>query len=751
MRDMAVVVISGTTRSFDIEYNYIIPPEFVGKIQVGMRVSVPFGRTSRKREALVIKVYQDDEDELKKRCNIDKIKSIVNIIDEEPIIDNDMLDIMFVMKKRYICTYYDAFSQMVPAYEKTKEQVVKLVCLAMDKQCIMDKIDQNEVRNIWQIKILNYLIEHETARVDDIVKFIGGGKYSIKSLKKKGLVSYKERRVVRDPYVNKNIKRDTPKDPTPEQALVLDKIQHLLSEDEYACVLIHGVTGSGKTEVYMQLVSYCINKGENAIVLVPEIALTPQIVDRFKARFGDNVAVIHSRLSQGERRDQWYLIKEGKVRVVVGVRSAIFAPLKNIGIIIIDEEHETSYKSETTPKYNAKDIAKLRCQKMKAVLVYGSATPSVDTYYKAVSGKIHLCTMDNRAVSNSLPKVELVDLRQELDNGNRSIFSQKLRQEMLNNIQRGEQTMLFLNRRGHSTFVLCRSCGFVAKCINCNVTMTYHRTYDRLVCHYCGYTIKNFLKCPKCGSEHIKSFGLGTEKLEEEVKKEFPTASVIRMDLDTTSYKNAHYDILTKFREENINILIGTQMIAKGHDFPNVTLVGVISADAILNINDFRAEEKTFQLLTQVAGRAGRGEKKGRVVVQTYNIDAYSIQTALTQDYKNFFVKEIELRQMLNYPPFVDIGVIMFSGKDDKETFRWADIVKKYILKLNMKYALKMEVLGVNRAPISKIKNHYRWRIIIKCTNCDTIEKMLTRISDKFMKSKVSDVMLGTDINPIRI
>lgn len=751
MSDIAVVVISGTNRSFDIEYSYIIPPNFVGKIQVGMRVYVPFGRTSRKKEALVIRVYQDDVEELKIRCNIDEIKSIVDIIDNEPVIDNDMLKLVFAMKERYICTYYDAFSNMVPAFEKTKRQVVKIVCLAMDKQYIIDKIERNEIKNIWQIKILKYLMEHDTAQVDDIVRFIGGGKYSINTLKKKGLVVYKEKSVVRDPYIDKCIKRDTPKIATPQQELVLNKIQNLLSQDNYAEVLIHGVTGSGKTEVYMQLVAYCIDRGKNAIVLVPEIALTPQIVDRFKARFGDNVAVMHSRLSKGERRDQWYLVKDSKVRVVVGVRSAIFAPLKSIGIIIIDEEHETSYKSETTPKYNAKDIAKLRCQNAGAVLVYGSATPSVDTYYRAISGKIHLCKMDSRAVSDNLPKVELVDLRQELDNGNRSIFSEKLRQEMMNNIQRGEQTMLFLNRRGHSTFVLCRSCGFVAKCINCNVTMTYHETYNRLVCHYCGYTTKNLSKCPKCESDYIRGFGLGTEKLEEEVKKEFPTASVVRMDLDTTSYKNAHDDILTKFRDENINILIGTQMIAKGHDFPNVTLVGVISADAMLNVNDFRSEERTFQLLTQVAGRAGRGEKKGRVIIQTYNMDAYSIKTALTQDYKKFFDKEIELRRLLNYPPFMDIGVMTFSGKDDKETFRWADSVKKYVMKLNMKYALEMEVLGVNRTPISKIKNRYRWRIIIKCARYDTIVKLLTRVTDKFMKSKSSDVILNIDINPVRI
>ena len=751
MRDVAKVVVKNTNRSFDIEYSYIIPDEFIDKLQIGMRVYVPFGRASKKKEALVVKIVKQDIESLKEECRANTIKNIVELIDDVPIIDEDMLDIMFTMKRDYICTYYEAFMQMVPSFEKARGRLVKLAYLKMDRQEVLDKLDGNFIRNIWQVKILRYLLEHETIEVNDVVRFIGGGKYSINTLFKKGFIGYKEKSVIRDPYVNKCIQRDKAKIPTSSQAVVLEKIKNILYKEKYDEVLIHGVTGSGKTEVYMQLVEYCINKGKNAIVLVPEIALTPQIVDRFRARFGENIAVMHSRLSKGERRDQWYLIKEDKIKVVVGVRSAIFAPIKNIGVIIIDEEHETSYKSEVTPKYNAKDIARLRCKKSNAVLIYGSATPSVETYYKAMTNEIHLCNMESRTSSNNLPQVDLVDLRQELDSGNRSIFSYKLKDEIQKNIQNGEQTMLFLNRRGHSAFLLCRECGFVAKCVNCNVTMTYHKTYERLVCHYCGYTIKNFKECPKCKSKYIKSFGLGTEKLEEEVKKEFPEASVIRMDLDTTSYKNAHEEILSKFKYENINVLIGTQMIAKGHDFPNVTLVGVIAADAMLNVNDFRSEERTFELITQVAGRAGRGEKKGRVIVQTYNIDAYSIQTALMQDYQKFFDKEIELRRILNYPPFSDLGVATFIGANDKETFVCADSARKYIIKLNAKYNLGLDVLGVNRTPISKIKNNYRWRIIIKCSNRGIIIRTLTRVTDKFLKSKISGVNLSVDINPIRI
>ena len=743
MDNIAFVVVDNTARSFDLEYSYIIPDKLLTSAKVGVRVYVPFGRTNRKKEGLIVKIASGDTSNL---------KEIKEVIDDNPVVDKDMLDIIYKMKKQYICTYYDAISCVVPQFEKkAKAKTVKVAYLIANRQDVLDRISGNTIRSIWQIKILKYLLDNGSAQVGDIIKFIGGGRSSINTLHKNGLVAYREEQVTRDPYNKKDLTKDEPKQPTPDQSTVLDKIKGLLDKQKYSEVLIHGVTGSGKTEVYMHLVDYCIKKGKNAIVLVPEIALTPQMMDRFKARFGDNVAVIHSRLSQGERYDQWQLIRHGKVKVVVGVRSAIFAPLDHIGIIIIDEEHETSYKSETTPKYNAKDIAKLRCKKANAILVYGSATPSIETYYKALNGEINLCTMTNRANSNNLPKVELVDMRQELDDGNRSIFSYALKQEILKNIENGQQTMLFLNRRGHSTFVFCRSCGFAAKCVRCNVTMTYHKADDRLVCHYCGYTVKNFSVCPKCESKHIRSFGLGTQKVEEEVRKEFPNASVIRMDLDTTSYKNAHDEILTKFRDENINILIGTQMIAKGHDFPNVTLVGVLAADTMLNSSDFRSEERTFQLLTQVAGRAGRGNKAGKVIIQTYNMDAYSIQTAIRQDYNLYFNKEIKLREVLKYPPFSHIGVLTFSGINDNDTKEWANATKDFIQRLNLKHGLGLEVFGVNRATISKIKNRYRWKIILKGPNRLDILRVLTKVTDKFHKSKVKDIKLNVDIDPVNM
>ena len=405
-------------------------------------------------------------------------------------------------------------------------------------------------------------------------------------------------------------------------------------------------------------------------MLVPEISLTPQTVDRFISRFGEEkVAVLHSKLSVGERFDQWQKIRKGIAKIVIGARSAIFAPVEKLGIIIIDEEHDSSYKSEMSPRYNAKEIAKFLAEKNDIPLVLGSATPSIDTYYKGLNGEIEILELNKRANNMELPKVEIVDLRQELKNGNRSMISNKLYNEIKENLENKKQTILFLNRRGYSTFVMCRDCGYTAKCKNCDVTLTYHSNEKKLKCHYCGYETKILNKCPECNSENIRYFGTGTQKLESEIKKIFPNASTIRMDIDTISKKDSHEKILNRFKQENVDILIGTQMIVKGHHFPNVTLVGVIAADTSLNIEDFRANEKTFQILTQVAGRAGR-EEKGRVVIQTYNPDSFSIEFAQKQDYKLFYKTEIILRKSLKYPPFCDIIMLLITGENEKEVIR---------------------------------------------------------------------------------
>ena len=491
-----------------------------------------------------------------------------------------------------------------------RAKTIRAACLAMAPEEVYSDIESGVIKRIQQIRVLEMLLENEYIAVQDLVRFAGVSPSVLVTLSKYGYINYMDIEVKRDPLKHRQVEPTKPMEPTREQRVVLDGTRKLIGSGRFHEVLLHGVTGSGKTEVYLQLIQHVLDRGRQAIVLVPEISLTPQMVDRFRGRFGDLVAVIHSRLSPGERYDQWRLIRDGSVRVVVGARSAIFAPLYDLGLVIIDEEHETTYKSEITPRYTAAQVAARRCIYDRALLLYGSATPSVVTYQRATGGRIGLAVMKERANEMVMPGVQVVDMRKELEQGNKTIFSSLLSAEIEKNIANGQQTMLFLNKRGYASFVLCRNCGIRLKCRHCSITMTYHSTDDRLICHYCGYTVKMPSTCPKCGSIHIRQFGTGTQKVEEELHRYFPDASVIRMDMDTTTGKRSHEEILDTFRRENINILIGTQMIAKGHDFPNVTLV-VLAADSMLGIDDFQGIGKDIPALTQVAGRAGRGTVPG--------------------------------------------------------------------------------------------------------------------------------------------
>lgn len=503
----------------------------------------------------------------------------------------------------------------------------------------------------------------------------------------------------------------------------------------------------GKTEVYLQLIKKALSKNKSSIILVPEISLTPQMVDRFIARFGqDKIAVLHSKLSVGERYDQWQRIKKNEASIIIGARSAIFAPVQNLGLIIIDEEHDDSYKSEMSPRYNAKEISKYLAYKNNIPLVLGSATPDINTFYKAENGEIELLKLTKRANNSSLPSVEVVDLRDELANGNRTMISRKLYDYIIKNLQEKRQTILFLNRRGFSTFIMCRDCGYTAKCKNCNITLTYHRKENKLKCHYCGYEQANITTCPECGSNKVRYFGTGTQKLEEQINKMFPKASTIRMDIDTVTKKNSHEEILNKFKNENIDILIGTQMVVKGHHFPNVTLVGVIAADSSLNIEDYRANEKTFQILTQVAGRAGRENLPGNVVIQTYNPDNFSIECAKTQNYDDFYPVEINLRQQLKYPPFCDIILFGISAEDEKIV---QDVANKIYISLSKKIInlRDVNIYKPRPAPIDRIKNKYRYRIIVKGKfESSMIEAINEVLQDTYMYNTKARIVV--DVNP---
>ena len=475
---------------------------------------------------------------------------------------------------------------------------------------------------------------------------------------------------------------------------------------------------------------------KNAIVLVPEISLTPQIVDRFLARFGDNIAVLHSKLSNGERYDEWVKIKENRARIVIGARSAIFAPVQNLGILIIDEAHDASYKSDMTPRYHAKDLARYIAKQHDAPLVLGSATPDVVDYYKAESQDKILIELTQRANNACLPEIKIVDMRQELAAGNRSMFSLDLQQAMQENLERKKQTILFINRRGYSTFVMCRDCGHTMKCKHCNIALTYHSYENKLKCHYCGYEEAIPKVCPECKSDKIKYFGSGTQKVESEIAKLFPEATTIRMDIDTVTKKNSYEDILNKFKNENIDILIGTQMVVKGHHFPNVTLVGVIAADASLNMGDYRANEKTFDLLVQVAGRAGRENLPGRVIIQTYSPENFCIQCSKNQNYKEFYNTEIELRKQLKYPPFCDIILFGISSSDKEEIKNASDDLYKF-LKKNI--GEETQLMPPLPAPIDKIKYKYRWRIIAKCNLGNSIINGINKSLEELFMEIIKD------------
>lgn len=569
------------------------------------------------------------------------------------------------------------------------------------------------------------------------------GASTINTLKSKGFLAIRQEEVRRIPREARGHLPAASFQPTPDQEQVLRALEGIRREKRPKPVLLHGVTGSGKTEIYLQTIEKVLAEGKQAIVLVPEISLTPQMVERFVGRFGDRVAVTHSRLSLAERHDQWKKARLGEASVMIGPRSAVFAPFPNLGLIIMDEEHEHSYRSELTPKYHAAAVAKKRCELTGALLLLGSATPSVDTYYQAAEGKIHLLELPKRIGESGLPSVSIVDMRLELAEGNRSIFSLALAQGLEETLAAGKQAILFLNRRGYSTFVSCRKCGYVATCDNCAVSYTYHAAEQKLRCHYCGKEQDAPKVCPACGSPYIRYFGTGTQRAEEAVKKRFPQARVLRMDADTTRKKDSYLEILSAFGRGDADILIGTQMIAKGHDFPGVTLVGVLAADLSLHFGDFRSAETTFQLLTQVAGRAGRGNDPGRVYIQTYSPEHYAVQYAAKQDYPSFYREETALRMQMDYPPFSHIASLLVTGAEEKSCIEASRELADILLNDDA-----LEVLGPAPAVISKLKGVYRWRILVKAKEEARLRESLLNALAQYKGKKPAGVLVDMTLDP---
>ena len=707
----------------DKTFSYSVPKELESEIKLGKRVLVPFGKQTL--EGFILKIHNTKPDY--------ELKDIIKVIDKEEILNEELLELGKKISENNLCNLVSIYQTMLPRGFKAKA-----------KETIKDK-KIGYIRIIDRIKANEFLKESKSLKQKEIIErlLIKDEKSSlflstnINILINKGLIEkyyVEEYRLKDDIEENKVIK--------------LNKYQieayNQITNSSKKIVLLNGVTGSGKTEIYMSLIDDVLKEGKEAIMLVPEISLTPQIVKRFKMHFKENIAIFHSALSDGEKYDEYKKILRKEVKIVIGARSAIFVPFTNIGIIIIDEEHSDTYKQTTNPRYDAKEVAFIRGETHNAKVILGSATPTIESYARSKHGYYELVKLEKRANNASLPLVNIVDMSKEFKNNN-TMFSKELLLSIEDRLNKNEQIMLLLNKRGYSSYLTCQNCGHVRKCPNCDITLTYHKTSDMNRCHYCGYAENNSNICPECHKESMKLLGYGTEKVEEEIKKIFKDAKVLRMDLDTTSKKGSHKDIIEKFMNKEADILIGTQMIAKGLDFPLVTLVGVINADTILNLPSFRSNERTYDLLSQVSGRAGRNELPGKVIIQTFNPDNYAIKLSKNHDYEAYYNEEIKIRKKLFYPPYSFIALVKVGGKDFNDTIKEANKIGNY-LKSKVKNEI---VIGPSVASLSKINNIYYFEVIIKYKDKDHTLKLLNEV--KALEESNSKVHVEFDVNPINL
>jgi len=739
---VAEVYLLQTNQSVGGKFTYGIKDEEASGIRPGVFVKVPFGSGNTLKDAVVWSVSENQTVKYKLKY----IKGLNPHID--PISEKEM-HLAEKMQKLYLCPMGDCIKCLIPP-EGNKGRVVKFACINGSVKELEDIILTHKFRNISQIRFLEYLKDcGGKAQVSQIIKDIGCTASVANTLEKNGYINIVQEKTEQSHVKEEQIESYPAQKLTEIQQKAYNTLEKMLDAG-FGRALLHGVTGSGKTEIYLQLIERVIEQGGNAIVLVPEISLTPQMSARFTGRFGDKVAILHSRLSNSERNRQWKRIRHGEIRVVLGARSAVFAPFEKINLIILDEEHELTYKSEEQqPRYHAGEIAALRCKMDSGLVILGSATPSVGSFYQAHTGKIEYISLSERVNNKPLPGVEIIDMRMELNAGGRGIFSGRLIDEIRRNLESGQQTVLFVHRRGFSGHVVCTGCGKSMKCGKCNIPMTYHSGMKRLICHYCGNTAHMPDACPGCGTKIFSQKAFGTQKVQEELSKLFPEAKIVRMDADTTLGKEGHAKVIDDFVKGGGDIIVGTQMIAKGHDFPNVTLVGVISADSLLNAQDYRAGERAFQLLTQVAGRAGRGNIPGRVIVQAFDIDSYVLEAACHQDYEAFYRPEINLRKQLNFPPFCTMAVVGISGTDDRAVFDYGVTYRQGLSLEAVRLfgdCSGIEVLGLTRASVPKINNKYRWRILIKAPD----RRMLLKLFESFKEPKANHKITGVikDINP---
>lgn len=799
---IAKVIVDVPAAQTDRSFDYEIPEELEQVVDRGMRVIVPFG--PRKVQGFVVQI--EEQSSVKKLKQIEVVQDVAPVLNEEllelgdwlsettlcykisayqamlpsamrakvnkwliPVVEQKLLppELHPIFSGKEQILYEDVRKtspHLLPTLKKAvqlqlldvdyevrdkgRSKKQRIIRLAKTKTEIEKLLSTFETRAKKQKELLEYLLVHDVESIPTLtlMKELDTTRSTVKALLDKGFLIETEEERYRDPFSHRTFAKTEQLPLTNGQAAVYKEIKRTIEEGKHETFLIHGVTGSGKTEIYLQAIEHVLQKGQEAIVLVPEISLTPQMVERFKGRFGSQVAVLHSGLSVGEKFDEWRKIHRKEVSVVVGARSAVFAPFENLGILIIDEEHESSYKQEDNPRYHARDVAIYRGQHFNCPVILGSATPSLESYARAKKGVYTLLSLLERVNQQAMPEVNIVDMREELRTGNRSMFSHALFEKMKERLEKGEQIVLFLNRRGYSTFVMCRDCGYVAMCESCDISLTYHRSQHMLRCHYCGHEERMITTCQACESEHVRYFGTGTQKVEEELGKLLPEARVIRMDVDTTRRKGSHEKLLTAFGEGKADILLGTQMIAKGLDFPNITLVGIIAADSMLHLPDFRSAERTYQLLEQVSGRAGRHQLQGEVIVQTYTPEHYSIELLKEHDYVRFFEREMWQRKISGYPPYYYLTLINISHQ---ELTRVITVTEKIANFLREHVSDEAIVLGPVASPIVRMKDRYRYQCVIKYKNEPKLTKLLEEIKQHYVKEIAKgDLQINIDMNP---
>ncbi|MFD1038039.1 primosomal protein N' [Virgibacillus byunsanensis] len=800
--NIAKVIVDVPASSINQTFDYQIPKQFQGVLQKGMRVIVPFG--PRKIMGFVVEFTSQTE--------LTKLKDILEVLDLTPVLTNELLELGRWLAEETLSLYITALQAMLPQVLKAhyQKELIRLTDEEMTNELEnffagrdvipYEEVDHSPV-SYYQLQkavqdgdiAVNYLVKSKITKKrvtmikplrsshlleetlldlstnakkqHELITFfienpapiekrtlihkLQTSNATIKNLVDKHILENYSEEVYRNPFDDESIVQTTALELTEEQEQAIIPIKEKIVANEHDVFLVHGVTGSGKTEIYLQAIQDVIKKGQEAIVLVPEISLTPQMVKRFKGRFGSKVAVLHSALSSGEKYDEWRRIHRKEVQVVVGARSAIFAPFENLGIIIIDEEHENSYKQEDNPRYHARDVAIHRGKNHQCPVILGSATPALESYARAQKGVYRLAVLEKRTNSQAMPEVEIIDMRKELHAGNRTMFSRSLKERIEQCIQRQEQIVLLLNRRGYSTFVMCRDCGHVKECPHCDIALTFHKNSNQLKCHYCSYEEPMPTICPECSSDLIRYFGTGTQRVEEALTQLIPEANVIRMDVDTTRRKGAHEKLLNQFANREADILLGTQMIAKGLDFENVTLVGVLTADSMLHLPDFRSSEKTFQLLTQVSGRAGRHELPGEVIVQTYTPDHYSIELASEYDFTQFYKKEMAMRKTFKYPPYVFLALMTISHENQVKVIQTTQKITKMLLD---HVSDETVVLGPTPSPLARIKNRYRYQCMIKYRNEPHIRTLIQNIIQNFSEeTRKDDLFITVDMQPYQM